>query len=462
MRRRAWQLLAAVSLLAVAAQAASRPRYGGTLRVETRAVLISYDPAAPPSFDAGDALRDRIAALVFDRLVTIDANGRPQAALATAWRSDPDQRRWIFDLRRGVMLHDGNPLPARLIAAALAAVHPAWRVSPQASANGETVVIVAADPQPNMIAELACSRNSIVARDANGTLIGSGPFRMQEWQSGQHATLTANAAYWAGRPFVQSVDITMGRALRDQVLDLRGDRADIVEVSPELARRAAQDAGRIDVSAPVEVLGILFPADADAHVRQALSLAIDRVAIQTAILQRQGEAAGGLLPQWVSGYAFLFPARAVLDRARQERNSTTTTSIVLAFDGNDSLQRAIADRVAVNARDAGINVQPLAESSLGRAAAASARLGVLRLASPSSNVALASMAAELGRPDASAAAARTPEALYAAERELLFESRFVPLVAFGEAFAVASRVQSWQLRRDGSWNLPDVWLQEAP
>ena len=460
MRRRAWQSLAAISLLAIAAQAATRPRYGGTLRIETRAALVSYDPVAPPSFDGADALRERVSALVFDRLVTIDANGRPQPGLATAWQSDPDQRRWIFALRRGVMLHDGNPLPARLIAAALAAVHPAWRVSPQTSTNGESVVIVGADPQPNILAELACMRNSIVARDASGVLIGTGPFRIRDWQSGRRAVLVANPAYWAGRPFLESIEITMARPLRDQALDLRLDRADIIEISPELARRTLQD--RVDVSAPVDVLGILFPLDTDTHLRQALSLAIDRAAIQTAILQRQGEAAGGLLPQWVSGYAFLFPAKAMLERARQERNSTTATSVVLAFDGSDTLQRAIAERVAVNARDAGISVQSFADSVSARAPAAAARLGILRLTSTSPNVALAAIAAELGRPDASAAAARTQEAVYAAERELLAESRFVPLVSFGDAVEVSPRVQSWRLRRDSSWNLPDVWVQEAP
>src|ERR1043165_4489081 len=120
MRRRVWHSLAAISLLALASHAAERPRYGGTLRVEMRASLVSYDPGAAPSFDGADALRERIAALVFDRLVTVDASGHARPALAVAWQSDPDQRRWIFELRRGVMLHDGNALPARLIAAALA------------------------------------------------------------------------------------------------------------------------------------------------------------------------------------------------------------------------------------------------------------------------------------------------------------------------------------------------------
>ena len=458
-----WHSLAAISLLALAAHAAERPRYGGTLRVETRASLASYDPAAASSFDVADALRERIAALVFDRLVTMDANGHTRPALAVAWQSDPDQRRWMFDLRRNVTLHDGNPLPARLIAAALAAVHPSWRVSPQSSTSGESLVITTSDPQPNMPAELACARNSIVARDANGALIGSGPFRMQDWQSGRRATLVANSDYWGGRPFLQSIEITMGRPLRDQALDYRLERVDVIEVSPELTRRAAQEGERVDVSSPVDVLGILFPLDSDSHLRGALSLAVDRSAIQTTILQRQGEPAGGLLPQWVSGYSFLFPAKAVLDRARQERNAAASSNVTLAFDAADPLQRAIAERVAVNAHDAGLNVQTFAESSVARAPASAARIGVLRVTSSSAPVALAAAAAALGRVDAASLSSnRDPEALYVAEKAVLTESRFVPLVAFGEGFAVAPRLHDWQLGRDGRWNLADVWVQEAP
>ena len=59
MRRTAWRLLAAASLIAVAG-AATRPHYGGTLRVQTR------ERTAP---------RD----LVFDPLVTFNDSAQPQA-----------------------------------------------------------------------------------------------------------------------------------------------------------------------------------------------------------------------------------------------------------------------------------------------------------------------------------------------------------------------------------------------
>ena len=412
-------------------------------------------------------LRERIASLVFDRLVMIGPDGRPQPSLATAWQADPDQRRWIFDLRPGVTLHDGNALAGRLVAASLAAGHPNWRVSVEANAGQESVLIVAADPQPNLLAELAMSRNSIVARAADGALIGSGPFRVQDWQPGRHATLAANSAYWGGRPFLNSIEIQMGRPLREQELDYRLDRADVIEISPEQARRASQNGEHVDVSSPVDVLGILFPPESGAdqqHLRQALSYAIDRATIQSVLMQRQGEAAGGLLPNWISGYAFVFSTRADLERARQERNAAGgAAQVVLAFDASDPLERAIAERVAVNARDAGINVQPFAAGGVAHAPASAARIAVLHLPSATGPVALAASADALGRTEASTiAGVQTAEALYATEREMLGVSRFVPIVSYGEALAIAPRVTNWQPRRDGAWPLADVSLQEVP
>src|SRR5689334_882547 len=69
MRHSAWLLLAVLSISLAQSGAATRPRYGGTLRVEVRAAPASLDPAstdAPP-----------LTSLVFEPLVQLDAMGAP-------------------------------------------------------------------------------------------------------------------------------------------------------------------------------------------------------------------------------------------------------------------------------------------------------------------------------------------------------------------------------------------------
>ena len=75
------------------------------------------------------------------------------------------------------------------------------------------------------------------------------------------------------------------------------------------------------------------------------------------ILQKQGEPAGGLLPQWSSGTAFLFSTAA--DAVRAPRNSWSqiagSPKIVLGYDSGDALEQTVAERIVVNAREAGIS-----------------------------------------------------------------------------------------------------------
>ena len=101
------------------------------------------------------------------------------------------------------------------------------------------------------------------------------------------------------------------------------------------------------------MLALVFsPRFDDARVREALALAVDRSAIHAVLLQRQGEVSGALLPQWLSGYAFLFPAAADLGRARQLASGARPITLGVS----DAAARPIAERIALNARDAGLAV----------------------------------------------------------------------------------------------------------
>ena len=139
-------------------------------------------------------------------------------------------------------------------------------------------------------------------------LLGAG-FTIARWEAGRLAVYEADENAVGGRPFLAGVEILLGRSLRDQASDLDLGKADVVELGPNDLRR--QPAGRrMWTSSPVRVLALVFaPHFEDARLREALALAVDRSAIHTVLLQRQGEISGALLPQWLSGYAFLFPGK---------------------------------------------------------------------------------------------------------------------------------------------------------
>lgn len=270
-------------------------------------------------------------------------------------------------------------------------------------------------------------------------------FNITRWEAGRRAVFEANDGAPGGRPFVDGIEVTMGRPLRDQSIDLELGKADIVELGPAEMRR--QVPGRkIWSSSPVRVLALVFSGKVDdARVREALALAVDRAAIQAVLLQRQGEVSGALLPQWLSGYAFLFPVAVDLPRAR----SLAAGAKPLGLAVDDPALRPIADRIALNARDAGLNV------TIG---GNDVRLVELRIVSQDPAAALNAMALILGVPEP--ARADSPEALYAAERALLEGFRVIPLIHLPDVYGAAQRVRGGPgLTPLGAWHFESLWLE---
>ncbi|HYX71103.1 MAG TPA: ABC transporter substrate-binding protein [Terriglobales bacterium] len=464
MRRIVSPLLAASSLLlCLAAAAAVRPHYGGRLRVEMRAAPNSLDPTAPERYAPYAVARARVAELIFDRLVRLDAAAQPQPQLALSWQHDAACKRWELWLRPGVKLHDGSPLTPQVVADSLSAANFGWRVR----ATVDTVIIESDAAQPGLLADLATTRFSIVKRDGE-TLTGSGPFRLSQWQPGQLAVLTANEDYWGGRPFLDAIEMQMGRALRDQQIDLETGRADVAEVAPDQARRSAQAGLRVAQSSPVDLVALVFvaghPAADDPRRREALARSLDRAAITTVLLQRQGEPAASLLPQWMSGYAFLFPVTPDLARARQLRGELSASlPLSLAYDSADPLGQAVAERIALNARDAGLTVRPFGELMAARPGNADLRLVHVRLGSadPGASLAEAAAALELQAP-ARGPGLDDPQRLYDSERALLQDFRVVPLYHLPEAYLLSARVHDWREGAAGGWRLENVWVEGAP
>lgn len=436
MRLSAWLPLAVLSASAVCG-AAVRPRYGGTLRVETRAAPAALDPGA------GDSAAP--ASLVFETLVYIDAAGVPQPRLAISWQHDAGARRWQFNLRPGVKLHDGSALTAASAAASLQIAIPGITVA----ASGEVLNIHASHPVPDLLLDLA-----------HTGWLETGPFRLTALDPGHRATFAANEDYWGGRPFLDGIEVQFGRGARDQLADLELGKADVVELATADLRRASDHGMTVWSSAPIDLIALAFtPGRAvDPRLREALALAIDRAAMHTVLLQKQGEITGALLPQWISGYAFLFPAGPDLARARATVNVVPPASRTLTLSYDPAMQsaRSLAERLAVNARDAGLVLQVSPQNPR-----ADARLVEIRLRSLDAAQALAGIAAALGLAAPAVPAAPSPAALYEAENKLLEGFRAIPLFQLPLLYGAASRVRVYApppITRLGDWRFDNTWL----
>ncbi len=446
MRLTALRLLACFSIagVCVATFGSTRPRYGGTLAVAMHEAFASIEPGAAAGSDA-----ERLTALVFDTLVTEADDGAVQPGLARAWSSDATFNRWQFWLRRNVIFHDGQALTPELVAANFADSISGCRTT----AVGDSVVFQCASPEPALAAEMTSPLFAVARRDSSGKLQGTGPFVLSEFEPGKRAVFTAFERCWAGRPYLDSIEVAMGQDFRDQALALQLGRADVVEIADNERSAGA----RLVSSAPESLVALLFSHGAssagDARLREAAALAIDRAAIAGILLQGRAEAATSLLPNWISGYAPLLAEVHDPARARQLKRQFQAQALSLAVASADPQLRLIAERVALNLRDVGFNVQLTSDVQH-----SDAQLALLPLGSADPEAALANLAAAVREP--------LPElrddsldAAFRAERDLLRGFWVVPIAHLARTWALSLRVKNWSDRQDGQWRLGDVWLE---
>ncbi len=453
-------------VLPSAAAAATRPHYGGTLRVMLQSSPGTLDlPANATPADYWDMVRT--LSLIGDTLVKLDAQGQPHPALAVAWQSDTTARHWHFTMRRGVKFNDGSAASSEAIAQILGTLHSNWTVRTSA----DSLSIESETPMPSLLAELALPRNLVLKRNTDDIPIGTGPFIVAEWQPAKLLNLAANEDSWEGRPFVDAVEIAFGKSLRDQAIALELDKTDVIEAAPQAASGSLRhDASSTSspsslLSLPVELLALVFPANSkaqDPRIREALALAIDRKPIQSVLLKGAGEPTASILPNWMTGYSAVFSIQVNPQRARALLADSRQPALNLSYDPRDPQSQLIAERIALNAREVGITVQ------VSLSGAEDIRLLRVVLPSPDPATSLAEAARQLGLPQPGfpAVSGNSLDEMYLAERGLLDGYSVIPLFHLPVASAASDRVRDWAVDRRGEWtgealSLADMWLENS-
>src|SRR5262249_7629766 len=134
------------------------------------------------------------------------------------------------------------------------------------------------------------------------------------------------------------------------------------------ARRLEQRGLRILMSQPVQLVALTIEethgSSPDDRTRASLALAVDRPAICGVLLQRRCEPAFTLLPEWLSGYASVLasheggsPRRSVATPpAAMTPAAPRQRPLSLRLDSADPVARLLAERIVVDAREAGVTL----------------------------------------------------------------------------------------------------------
>ena len=312
--RMAGASVTAVAVLAACAGEGARSNEAPQqpLKVVGQFELHSLDP----STSGGFFTRLQVA----ETLVDADAQGALQPGLATDWEVSTDGLTWRFHLRPGALFHDGTPVTADSVAAALGSARskggtPLATVPVHAiTADGEAVRVDLAQPFAPLAAVLAHTSTQILAPRSYGSdravtgIVGSGPYRVKRLEPPATVELTAFEQWQGQKPAITEVNYqSVGRS-ESRALMAESGQADVTFGMDPTSLQRLKQAGKLTIADVTLPRTILLKINAghdvlgDIRVRRALSMALDRGSMATALLRDPEMAATQLfppsLPEW--------------------------------------------------------------------------------------------------------------------------------------------------------------------
>ncbi|MFR9775727.1 ABC transporter substrate-binding protein [Micromonospora sp. MS34] len=271
---------------------------GGVLTAAIGGEPDQLDPHKTSAYYSFEVLEN-----VYDTLVEPDANLKMVPSLATGWTTSDDQLTWTFTLRDGVKFSDGTPLDAedvvysfnRIITQKLNTAYKFATVKSVTAKDPTTVVITLNAPTPNLLANLGGFKGVAIVDKANvesGEVktkpVGSGPFKVGSYTSGDSIKLVRNDTYWGTKPKLDGVTYTFVKDPTVALQNLQSGQVQWTDNLPPQQVPSLKDSGELTVkSAPSSDYWYLALNQArkpyrDVNVRRAIAFALDREAITKA------------------------------------------------------------------------------------------------------------------------------------------------------------------------------------
>lgn len=355
---------------------------------------------------ATDAPSHEVGGLVYDQLIRADKNITWLPAMAESWQFTPDCLRLTFKLRQDVKWHDGHPFTA-------ADVVFTWKtlVNPKTPApfkekflqvqdvealDPYTVQVTYAQPFGRALEswdEYVLPKHLLEGYVADGKLrespqnkhpIGTGPYRFQEWRSGEKVVLVANPDYYLGRPYISRIvyrvipsQATIFLELKARGVDYSGGLTAVqyMRQTEYPAFRKAYNKFRYPGNGYTFLaFNLKDPRFADKRVRQAIAHAIDKQELMDGVAMGLArEATGPIRPtSWaytdhVTRYAFdpgaakrLLAAAGWTDRDGdgmvEDKDGRPFVFTIRTNQGNDERKR-ISEIVQQRLKDVGVKVE---------------------------------------------------------------------------------------------------------
>lgn len=336
----------------------------------------TLDPCELTKKNVGFVIRENI----IETVTEIDQQtGQVVPRLAESWEN-VDDNTWRFKLRPGVKFHDGTPLTSEAFVKAFNRM-----MDPNLSCSNRvlyfegmnveltpvddlTVDIKTPEPSPIMPVLLAMAGIEAPSTDPNALVrnpIGTGPYKLVNWQSGQNIVAERNADYWGEEPEVSKVTYVFREEPSVRAAMVANGEADIAPViAPQDATNPDTDRSYLNSETVRLRFDIEKPPLDDIRVRQAINYAIDRAAMIGTVYSPTWIAAKHMVMPTIYGYndeveAWPYDpdkARALVDEARAD--GVPVDNEILLIMNSTTPGGAEAPTVMIEMmNDAGLNVR---------------------------------------------------------------------------------------------------------
>ena len=276
--------------------------------------------------------------------VTAEDDSSIIPALAESWSVSDDGRVYSFRIRGGAKFASGNALNAEAVAASLNRALKSGACgtyymeagnfgnTQSIEADGSTVTVTLAEPQPLLIHALTQPNLSIVdvaVADANGgndwmanNAAPSGPYVLADYQPGVKAVYQANPNYWGDAPMEAEVIVNFISDPSALLLQARNGAADVTLGLPkQMVAQVAGDLNVVEVPSPrFMIVGLpnkVAPFD-NVTFRQALSYAVPYEAIEQSVAFGYADSFFGPFPPEFSAYTEANGAPRAFDMAKAQ------------------------------------------------------------------------------------------------------------------------------------------------
>jgi peptide/nickel transport system substrate-binding protein len=327
-RQSSWLFLLTVVCLLMMQPIAwgQEPKPGGTLRVAWEADATGFDPGFSRGIQAY-----YLKGNLFNPLVTVDENLNFVPELAESWETQENSKVYVFHLRKGVKFHDGTDFNAEAVRWNIQ-----WTTNRDSNSvmdafldtieaveviDAHTVKIILKYPTFTLLPALAQYREGLLIKsptayekvgkqDAPRHPVGTGPFKLAQWDQNSLIVLEKNKDYWKpGLPYLDRIEF---KIMKDGVTRATAIRAGEVDYVSWLPREHADRVAKVPKihvmtgkgsSTAFSAFNVSRKPFDDPRVRIALTgYGIDRRAIAKAALLGHGGPQWGFLPPGAKGF----------------------------------------------------------------------------------------------------------------------------------------------------------------